>query len=233
MTDYRLYQEEIAPSGDYKVTQITDEEMSRAGQRWLYETLTWKAGTVHNQMDGIGDPNWCTGAAWANLIEGVTGQLVSGRKIYEDTRETFASDEDKPGASLHESGHILLRNMHALDGPNETDLVHLRTFRSVMAWLMTRGPVVFGCRWHTGMLYPRSQRCATWMEYAGPAMSPHAACIIGSSHKRRGFLRIENSLGLGWGSKGLSWMPHKHFAKLFGLHRVEAMGLRLPEHKNA
>ena len=213
------------------LSTVTADELA-AGRSWANKTLTWKVGTRHNQQTTRGDANWCTGAAWANLIEALTGKLISGKRLYEHTRQTFSARLDANptssmgGASLQETGHVLLRDLKLL---HEVDLVHLRHFDDVMAWLTTQGPVVFGTTWPTGMLHPRSQRCTSWMEYDGPDHGmAHAACIVGTSHKRHGFLRIENSYGMTWGAKGLAWMPHTHFHRLMRAQTVTAMALRLP-----
>lgn len=203
-----------------------------AGGNWRTEHLTWKAGTRHNQMDGqTVDDNWCTGAAMANLWEGLTGQIESGKAIYRETRKRFAERLNESsqygGASLREAGTVLLTRQ-GLEG--EAQLVLLKSPEEVMAWLVRRGPVAFGCRWRAGMVAPRSYRCATWMEFEGSVVANHAACLVGTTHRRGGFVRIENSYGMQWGSKGLAWMRHEAFARALKQPGTECIGVRLPEH---
>lgn len=204
----------------------------KGGHDWRLRTLSWKAGTRHNQQDSLTDANWCTGAAMANLWEGLTGEIESGRKIYGRARELFEAHYAEQegarfgGARLQDAAYVLLERRGLL---GEAELVRLRGLDEVMSWLAYRGPVAFGCLWTTGMVAPRGHRCARWMEYKGSIAGRHAACLIGTSPKHGGFVRIENSYGMEWGSKGLAWMSHKDFGQALA-NRSIAIGVRLPEH---
>lgn len=81
----------------------------------------------------------------------------------------------------------------------------------VVAWLLTRGPVVMGTDWDYGMFTPDRWGYIT---RGGGVAGGHAYCLIGANRNKRhplsghiGAVRLMNSWGPKWGDQnGRAWM---------------------------
>lgn len=87
----------------------------------------------------------------------------------------------------------------------------------VRTWVKTKGPIVAGTVWQSGMMRPDTNgfiRATGWDE------GGHAYCIKGANDRMkcpdgtRGAYRIANSWGARWGEGGLCWISYGDFAKL-------------------
>jgi hypothetical protein len=70
------------------------------------------------------------------------------------------------------------------------------------AFLLSRGPVVFGTNWYAGMDRPGVDG---FVRLSGPIVGGHAYLVSGYSVARDAF-RITNSWGPSWGQQGRAWL---------------------------
>ena len=193
---------------------------------WRTVTSTYKKGVVYDQSKDMlhsPDMNWCAGAVAANVFQGMTGEIESGKAIYERAK-TIGKKESNSlvGLSLPHSFNALANRQDLEDA----ELIKLNSLEQIMNWLITKGPVAFGGIWNLGMFNPKGYCRGKWMEYGGDNVGGHAATIIGTSAK--GYIRIENSWGLNWGAKGTAWMKWEEFDKFIHSSKFSAFGLQSP-----
>ena len=92
--------------------------------------------------------------------------------------------------------------------------------QTVRRWLATKGPVVLGTDWYTGMFSPGSDGV---VRLTGQVEGGHAYLCIGYSDTRQAF-RCINSWGSGWGQKGRFWLTYAALALLLQGGNGEACG---------
>ena len=196
------------------------QAVDKAGDRWNKPHGRFPKLNVYDQSDTrrriIVDPNFCVGAAIANVYQAMTGKVGEyAVRIYEAAKAEQAEgpapkNAEKPGIPIHIGCDAATRiyggTYHELHGLHET-----------LAWMQIVGPVVIGFVWSDGMQHPVTR--GPWWKWWGPRwMTPthkttgrsgfHCVAAIGASYKEDGFVWIENSHGLLWGNKGtarLSW----------------------------
>ena len=76
---------------------------------------------------------------------------------------------------------------------------------TVRRYVLSRGPVVIGVDWKSGMMEPDPNG---YVRVSGASLGGHAVTIVGYSSVRAAF-RVLNSWGSSWGTKGRCWVPFK------------------------
>jgi hypothetical protein len=205
----------------YDKAMTPSEAVKKAGSHWNMVHGRFKKLNVYDQSDYrrriIVDPNFCVGAAIANVYQAMTGKLGEyAISIYEAAKREQEEgpnpkNADKPGIPIHIGCAVATERYGG-------DYHQLHTMKEILSWMQVVGPVVIGFVWSDGMEYPVA-RGGWWKRLWGPRwMNPshkttgrsgyHATAAIGASYKDGGFVWIENSRGLTWGNKGtarLSW----------------------------
>jgi hypothetical protein len=193
------------------------------------------------------DPNFCTGCAVANAVQGLlesVGINATGdyaKRLYEIAmRDHFGEAHDKRGGGIR-IGPVLdavedvfgsLLKQHGVQ-------IHARRIRLYQSrwWIANKSPVIAAVRWTEGMAYPAPAKVTgfwakireffrgpRWMSGGGAYMGNHAVCLTGLREKRGAYV-VENSYGLGWGMKGRALMEFSQLpseSELWGLELLEA-----------
>lgn len=79
--------------------------------------------------------------------------------------------------------------------------------------ILTKGPVVIGVNWYTGMFYPKIRYEKPVIEVTGGVEGGHCVCIDGASNKLK-LVRILNSWGPDWGYRGMAYLSFSDFERL-------------------
>jgi hypothetical protein len=96
---------------------------------------------------------------------------------------------------------------------------------SVLAYVLTTGPIVMGTDWYTGMMDPGS---GMYVKPTGVVEGGHAYLFCGVNRMKKnpdgslGALRILNSWGSSWGAKGRAWITFQDAAFLMAQPQAEA-----------
>lgn len=81
---------------------------------------------------------------------------------------------------------------------------------TMMAHVLTVGPVVVGTKWFDAMVYPSMQGV---IHPVGRDLGGHAYLIIGGN-RDKGLCRVLNSWGPGWGQNGRAWISFEDMQTL-------------------
>lgn len=87
-----------------------------------------------------------------------------------------------------------------------------RTVAEMMAWILTRGPVLLGCDWYESFDRPGSDHVLRIAPGAG-VRGGHEIMVNGGNLDT-GRARIMNSWGLGWADHGRAWLPFEVLEEL-------------------
>lgn len=163
----------------------------------------WTSRWVGNQNTHHGkDKSSCVGYAWHGFLQ---ASPVNSREplplvIYHGAQEHDEFDGvDYEGSTVRGGAKYL----------NEV-IKQVKEYRwafdldPCLDWLATKGPLVFGTDWHTGMMKADAKG---FIHSTGSVEGGHAYLILGYSEPRRA-LRIQNSWGRGWGQKGRCWLSY-------------------------
>lgn len=166
----------------------------------------WNAGAILDQ----GSTPQCVGyAGWGWLAGGPVVNLptFSPTNLYH-----WAQDNDEwPGRDY--DGSSTLGLMKALKARGYIDkYIWAFDAETLMAWVLTTGPVLVGTNWHREMFMPRGDG---FLEVAGPNVGGHEYRLVGADRDKvcprecgggRGAFRQVNTWGRGWGEQGRSWI---------------------------
>ncbi len=89
---------------------------------------------------------------------------------------------------------------------------------SVVAHLISKGPVVMGTNWYTNMFMPHNR--TGYLEVSGNLDGGHSYMLCGCDKKRHnpdrttGAVRMVNSWGVKWGQRGRAWITFKDLDRL-------------------
>jgi Papain family cysteine protease len=174
----------------------------------LPESRLWQSfrGYVLDQ----GQTPHCVGFAWAGFLEAAPfmHQLanVDGDRFY-----TLAQTLDEwPGADYDgtstRGGAKALQSLGLITG----EYVWAQTEEDVWRFVLTRGPVVTGTTWLTGMLDTDRDG---YLHATGGEEGGHDWLIIGASKARNAY-RLQNSWGTSWGQLGRAWIRREDYEQL-------------------
>jgi hypothetical protein len=171
----------------------------------------WNAGKVLDQ----GDTPQCVGyAGWGWLASGpVTNHPpFSPTDLYH-----WAQDNDEWEGTDYD-GSSTLGLMKALKSKGYvSDYVWALDAETLVAWILTTGPVVVGTNWYKDMFTPDKDG---FLEPAGDLAGGHEWRIEGADRDRRcydgslGAVRMVNSWGPKWGDHGRAWVSFNDLDKL-------------------
>ena len=88
---------------------------------------------------------------------------------------------------------------------------------TVMNWLLTSGPLLFGTAWYRDMFTPGKDN---FVVVGGEDTGGHEYLLLGADLDKRcpdhsiGAVLMINSWGSGWGNKGRAWISKRDVAKL-------------------
>lgn len=167
----------------------------------------WNVGPILDQ----GDKPQCVGYAWAQFLASAPIMtrhrvLPSYLDIYREAQrvdewpgENYDGTSVRAGAKFLQKAGILLEYRWALDAGTLKD------------FLLTRGPVVVGTDWFSGMSTPRwidnkkSSLNDAYLDPSGQYEGGHAYTLVGYSRVRSAY-RMVNSWGIEWGEHGRAWI---------------------------
>ncbi len=209
-----------------------EEALTLADGRAFSFAGRWPKGHVYDQSGHqsqkiVSDPNFCSGAAVANVYQSMTGRVGDyAQMLYEGAKRRRPDHEDeKGGITLKEVCEYATEKFGG-------EYYRLTTMEQIMSWIAVAGPVAAGFRWRSGMEYPQSKGSwwrrlfgARWAMRRGPVMGYHAVSILGASHRQGGYVVIENSRGLGYGNKGTARMSCEDLSRTLAAGELFAYGM--------
>ncbi|HEU4542995.1 MAG TPA: C1 family peptidase [Jiangellaceae bacterium] len=169
-------------------------------------SYTWRVGVNLDQ----GSEGACVGFGWAHelaarpvVVAEVSNQL--GFDLYREARRLDQwSGEDYEGTSVIAGAKTCLRRGHMSEyrwAFTEPDLALAVGYK---------GPVVLGLNWYSGMFWPDYDG---FLQPTGRLEGGH--CILAYSiNVKRGFYRLWNSWGHGWGDLGTAKITRDDMAGL-------------------
>lgn len=208
-----------------------EKAIALADGRAFTFTGRWPKGHVYDQSDQskiILDPNYCAGAAVANVYQSMTGEVGDyAQMLYEGAKQRRPDHKD-------EKGGITLKEVceYATEKLGGGNYYRLTTMGQIMSWIAVAGPVAAGFKWRSGMEYPRSKGRwwrrlfgARWAMRRGPVIGYHAVSILGASSREGGYVVMENSRGLSYGNKGTARMSWEDLSKALAAGELFAYGI--------
>lgn len=169
----------------------------------------WVPGAIQNQgLYGV-----CVGAAWNGWMRCSPTRTVDGPDMQAIYRAAIAIDEwaenDNDvemqfGTSVRAGAKVLADQNRIAEYLWATDMAAMRR------WLLTKGSVVMGTSWYSGMMDVDS---SGYVNLTGSVEGGHAWCAIGYTSTGHRF-RCINSWGSGWGQKGRFWVREDDMARL-------------------
>lgn len=169
----------------------------------------WTPGAIQNQ----GDFGICVGAAWDGWLRcSPTRTLVPGmmQAIY---RAAIAIDEwpENDNDVEMQFGTSVRAGAKALAAWNRVaEYLWATDMAAMKRWLLTKGPVVMGTNWWSGMMAVDS---SGYVNLTGSVEGGHAWLVTGYSSTRRRF-RCVNSWGASFGQNGRFWVREDDMARL-------------------
>lgn len=176
-------------------------------------------GTVTNWSDkwqlDQGNTGHCVGFGWAqrfNSQESADPDAASfqgytnadGDKIYYECKVIDGEPGQENGSQVR-SGAIAMQNRGKL-----TAYAFASTVDDVVAWVQTKGPVVIGSDWMSGMDNPDAKGV---VHATGSVRGGHCYLCDGYD-PATGLFRFQNSWGTGFGVNGYFYMSKADLAKL-------------------
>jgi Papain family cysteine protease len=172
----------------------------------------WNAGDVLDQ----GDTPQCVGYAGYGWLQ--AGPITNRHLSFTPTDlYHWAQDNDEwPGSDY--DGSSTLGLMKALkDKGYVKDYVWALDAETLVAWILTTGPVVVGTNWYRDMFTPDKDH---FLEPVGSIDGGHEWRIIGADRDQHcydgsvGAVRMVNSWGRNWGDHGRAWVSFNDLDKL-------------------
>lgn len=150
-----------------------------------------------------GNTSSCVGHAWAHwLMAGPTTNKppMTAFELYQLAQRVDEWPGEEPayeGTSVRAGAKVLQGLGHV------TGYQWAYNAETVIAHVLTTGPMVLGTNWYMGQFTPHDKTGV--MELSGGNVGGHAYLIAGVS-RRTGLARILNSWGVGWASNGRAWL---------------------------
>jgi hypothetical protein len=173
----------------------------------------FKISKYYNVSDVLdqGKSDMCVGYAWAQFIAASPkmSPLPSPSKIYELAQRLDEFDGEEPemsGTSLR-GGAKACRQLGLIN----TNFSWAYDSMTVWNFLRSRGTVLLGTPWYSGMDKPNSEGVVT---ASGEDLGGHAYLVYGVSVEKKAFLCM-NSWGKSWGMEGKFWLPIPELDELF------------------
>lgn len=150
----------------------------------------------------------CVGAAWSHWLASPPVRTRDGpdpEMIYHEAQlidewpgEAYEGTSVRAGAKyLRATGRI-------------ASYFWAASLQEILEFVKTRGPVVIGSNWHSGMMTPLPNGLVT---VSGPILGGHAYLLYGVSEGAK-LYRLLNSWG-DWGQGGGFWLTFADFERLF------------------
>lgn len=166
--------------------------------------MFWITGPVLNQ----GNEPACVGYAWKQFLQTTPRRTLvgpGGSVIYKEAQLVDEwPGENYDGTSVRAGAKVLTSRGHLTEYIWGFDITTLANY------ILTRGPVVLGTMWYSGMMQPDANG---WVFPQGNIVGGHAYLACGYSHVRNAF-RCLNSWGNGWGQKGKFWLHKDELSQL-------------------
>jgi hypothetical protein len=171
----------------------------------------WNSAAV---LDQGGTPQ-CVGYAGWGWLAG--GPVVNHPKFSPADLYHWAQDEDEwPGDNYEGTSTLGLMKALKKRGYIE-DYVWAHDAETLVAWILTQGPVLVGTSWYMGMSNPDR---SDFLELSGENVGGHEWRIIGADrdkkcpNSKRGAVRMVNSWGRGWSDNGRAWLSFDDLDRL-------------------
>lgn len=162
----------------------------------------WTCGRVLDQ----GDTPECTAFSWrAHLDAEPNPEPARGPDPDTLYREEKGIDGIPGDGSTVRAGAQLLQQQGLID-----EYVWAFDEPTIRAWVLGRGPVVFGSNWYDGMFTPDASGI---VRIGGNVAGGHAYLCVGFDGPS-GLYKFQNSWGLLWGKLGRFWMDAATVARL-------------------
>lgn len=183
------------------------------------DTIVWSHGD--QVLDQEETPH-CVGfdaAAWGNVLpynDRFTNE--DGHKIYYECK-VIDGEPGRENGSYIRSGAKALQNRRRL-----TAYAFATRVEDMIEWVRTKGPIMVGTAWYTGMFYPDDKH---YVKATGYMEGGHAYCLIGHSQSEAAFIFL-NSWGRSYGNNGIFKMKVADFAPLLADDGEACVALELP-----
>lgn len=152
---------------------------------------------VLNQQGGV-----CVGAGWSGWMRCMPTRTLDGPDMYEIYRQAVLLDEwtdnDRDGET-REFGTSVRAGAQVLQRQGRIgEYVWAFDVETIVRWLLTKGPVVIGTNWYTGMLEVGAQGL---VHARGSVEGGHCTYLLGANRKSER-VRGMNSWSKDWGRGG-------------------------------
>ena len=189
-------------SRDYKLRAFISEEAPPIEK--THQTWDFPKDEPHDQ----GRTNHCVGFSVANFgINLPIGRDYSnedGHRFYYKCKEIDGEPGNEEGTTLRSGAKVLKRNGN-IEGYAFADSVE-----EIKWWILSKGPVIAGTIWTSGMLFPNSENI---IYPTGEEVGGHAYLL--TEWTSDNLIGIQNSWGTDWGVKGKSYIRAQDFESLF------------------
>lgn len=169
------------------------------------KSVYWQTGDVLDQ----GETYACVGHAWAAFLMSAPKMqgLTDPKKLYQLSQQfdEFEGEEPVMQGSSVRGGAKAARSL----GLIENSFKWAYDVQTIWNFLLTRGPVILGTDWTTGMDNPKNG----YVSFSGDDLGGHCYLACGANVENKSILCI-NSWGEQWGLKGKFWLPMEELEKL-------------------
>lgn len=166
--------------------------------------MFWITGPVLDQ----GNEPACVGYAWKQFLQTTPRRTLVGPRAPEIYYEAQLIDEwpgeGYAGTSVRAGARVLANRGYL------TEYIWGFDADTIINYVLTRGPVILGTNWYTGMMRPDANG---WVYPTGMLEGGHAYEVCGYSRIRTA-VQCLNSWGVGWGKKGKFWLHKDELALL-------------------
>jgi hypothetical protein len=170
------------------------------------KSIYWQSAAVLDQ----GSTYSCVGHAWAAFLTCAPKMqgLTDPYKLYKLAQkfDEFPGEEPEVHGSSVRGGAKAAQSLGLID----TNYRWAMDSSTVWNFLLTRGPVILGTDWTSGMDNPKSG----FVSFSGSSLGGHCYLACGVNVENKSFLCV-NSWGEKWGLRGKFWLPITELDKLF------------------
>lgn len=172
-----------------------------------------------------GESNKCVGFAWEHWIDDAprfhhTRPFSDPHEIYRIAQiQDEWPGEDYEGTSIRGGAKALMELGFITEYGWAFDL------DTIIQAILEVGPVIVGTNWYSGMFEPDSQG---FLHPTGTIEGGHAYVLngVGLFRKR---LRMKNSWGRGWGTRGRAWIGFDDFSRLLAEEGEAAIAVEVSQ----